>query len=99
MKRIHEWLAVMRIEGKRPDLRMLLLILRVWRWRSKAETLALLRQCWRCPVFNRRLHQCRPWPNAVVGCGCAMVMKVKFGGGCWARETGQPLTVGWPELL
>jgi hypothetical protein len=94
-KRFKEWRLVMRAESRRLRLvPMLQLLLSFRSWRGRRETLRLLRLCPGCPVYNRSLHQCRPYPGSPLGCGCYMPTKVRFGGGCWADDFPE-LEMGW----
>lgn len=74
---------------------MVLAMLSPWRWRSGKRTLELLQVCARCPVYNRRLRQCRPWPGSDLGCGCFLPYKVRFGGDCWLTSERPGLKMGW----
>jgi hypothetical protein len=97
MKRVLEWMRVVKTEsGRLPVLTILKTLLAFWRWRSRRESIQLLRLCFTCPVYNRRLHQCRPWPGSVLGCGCHMPTKIRFGGGCWLVDTGQTAAAWGP---
>lgn len=64
-----------------------------------------LRQCFRCPMFNRKIMTCGT-PGEVFndgsgpqtnGCWCNMLIKARIAGStCWARDNG--LGFGWKEL-
>lgn len=51
------------------------------RWRRRG------RACWRCPIYNRTLKICRPFPGSELGCGCWMPAKsLVRAGHCWVRR-------------
>src|SRR5262245_55647500 len=85
-KRWREWQQCLREAHKRITPEMVLMAAAFWRWRSKGRTLDLLRVCWRCPFYDRRLHRCGPADVPTLGCRCHMPTKARLGGGCWAVE-------------
>jgi hypothetical protein len=97
LKRLREWKAVLLSEGYEVSWWTMFRIgIKVWNWRSRGETLGLLKQCNRCLLNNRKLHQCRPWKGSNLGCGCHTPTLIRFGGECWAVETNQVEDqVGW----
>ena len=109
--RYRQWRQVLLAEGK-SFLRALPLALWnvfmsifIWdhrrdRWRRR------MRRCYRCPVFNRALRQCRPQvppgadpePFRKIGCGCFTPALAYFAPPsykCWADANAPHLNVGW----
>ena len=87
LARYRQWLRVVRDEGRRVGLRALVA--------SIAETLrhgtvsratwqTRMRDCARCPVYDRPRRTCR---RGNLGCGCYMPLKAAFKGPqCWGRR-------------
>lgn len=104
--RWRQWLDLVRIEGRNASLphrlRFFFKLMRaafhlggvprsVWRFR--------IRHCWRCPVYNRELKSCRPYPGSKLGCGCfapllAMTWK-PYPKGCWIKQFIPSEPDGW----
>ncbi len=62
-----------------------------WRFR--------IRHCWKCPIYNRELKSCRPYPGSKLGCGCfapllAMTWK-PYPKGCWIKQFIPSEPDGW----
>lgn len=41
--------------------------------------------CYRCPIFNKDLKTCRPFPKSAMGCGCYTPYKALVEYHCWGR--------------
>lgn len=48
--------------------------------------------CHRCPIFNKELKICRPFPGSEHGCGCYVPYRALGEGPCWGRIY---CNVGW----
>jgi len=50
-------------------------------WRSRIQI------CYKCPIFNKDLKTCRPFPKSIMGCGCYVPYKALVNRGhCWGRK-------------
>lgn len=98
VKRYAEWIRVLRSEGRR--LGPLAIVISAWKavsgglttreiWRMR------MRDCPKCPVYDRSRHACRDNLGMGTGCGCWMPLKAMFRGPqCWAKRVNPAGDVG-----
>ena len=65
-------------------------------WRRSRERMEV---CRKCPIYNREMRQCRPFPGHGLGCGCYVPMLVwvrkPYPSGCWGRSYVKVEGIGW----
>lgn len=99
MKKLIELVRVMRVEG--------MTLRKVWGmvWSLRAGVVGRRRRkeraelCGRCPLYNREMRQCRPFPGHRLGCGCYVPLLVwarrPYEKGCWGRTYVNLPDFGW----
>jgi hypothetical protein len=108
VKRVREWLAVIRSEGLSSSLRGILAV----GWKvlfggvNRSRFRARIRRCSKCPIYDPVLKKCRPYPGSELGCGCYVPFKALIripyrgpaGEGCWGDAiltVEEAPEVGW----
>lgn len=91
IERWGEWQEILNdeIRAQKPlDLALSLIMATLtWGRASKSLWRGRMRDCARCPVYDRSQRKCRPYAASPLGCGCYMPFKLMSRSAtCWAQD-------------
>ena len=103
MRRISEWVAVVREEGR--EVGYFSVVVSVLRGAcgvggvSRREWERRMRVCRGCPLYDGGMRRCRPWTGSKLGCGCYVpylaLSRRPYRGGCWGKTYLPGEGIGW----
>ena len=103
MRRISEWVAVVREEGM--EVGYFSVVVSVLRGAcgvggvSRRVWVRRMRVCRGCPLYDGGMRRCRPWTGSKLGCGCYVpflgLARRPYRGGCWGKTYLPGEGIGW----